>query len=178
MKRRPSPASWMTERQDAINKRLRREMKPQRRKRLWQKRRSPINGIGLFAALPIRAGTAIIEFKGRVIPWEEGAIMLMRGANHVIKFDAKHDMDARPQWSPAAHVNHGCYPNCAIKKKGGGLWLTSIRPVEQHEELLIDYGYDLGEEFEPCRCGHPRCRGLMLRRKDWPKLRRLMSKVL
>jgi len=119
----------------------------------------------------------IIEFKGRVIPWEEGAVMLLRGANHVITFDAKHDMDARPQWSPAGHVNHGCYPNCAIKKKRGGLWLTSIRPIEQGEELLIDYDFDLGEEFEPCRCGHPRCRGLMLRRKDWPKLRKLMSKV-
>jgi hypothetical protein len=78
----------------------------------------------LFATLPIRAGTPIIEFKGRIIPWEEGAIMLLRGAKHVIKFDAKHDMDARPQWTPAGHVNHGCYPNCAIKKKRGGLWLT------------------------------------------------------
>jgi len=103
--------------------------------------------------------------------------MLLRGANHVIRFDAKHDIDARPQWSPAGHVNHGCYPNCAIKKKGGSLWLTSIRPIEQHEELLIDYDYELGEEFEACGCGHPRCRGLMLRRKDWPKLRRLISKT-
>src|SRR6266496_1967911 len=145
---------------------MREEIKLQRRKRLWQKRRSPINGIGLFAALSIRAGTPIIEFKGRIIPWEEGAVMLLRGANHVIKFDARHDMDARPQWSPAGHVNHGCYPNCAIKKRRGGLWLTSIRPIEQ------------GEEFELCRCGYPRCRGLMLRRKDWPKLRKLMSKVL
>ena len=168
----------MTKQQDAINKRMREEIKLQRRKPLWEKRRSPINGIGLFATLPIRAGTPIIEFKGRVIPWEEGAIMLLRGANHVIKFDANHDMDARPQWSPAGYVNHGCYPNCAIKKKRGGLWLTSIRPIEQGEELLIDYDFELGEEFEPCRCGHPRCRGLMLRRKDWPKLRKLMPKVL
>ena len=168
----------MTKQQDAINKRMREEIKLQRRKSLWEKRRSPINGIGLFATLPIRAGTPIIEFKGRVIPWEEGAIMLLRGANHVIKFDARHDLDARPQWSPAGHVNHGCYPNCAIKKKRGGLWLTSIRPIEQGEELLIDYDFELGEEFESCRCGHPRCRGLMLRRKDWPKLRKLISKVL
>jgi hypothetical protein len=120
----------MTKQQDAINKRMRgEEIKLQRRKRLWQKRRSLINGVGLFAALPIRAARR-------------------------------------------------SYPNCAIKKKRGGLWLTSIRPIEQGEELLIDYDFDLGEEFEPCRCGHPRCRGIMLRRKDWPKLRRLMSKVL
>ena len=103
--------------------------------------------------------------------------MLLRGANHVIKFDANHDIDARPQWSSAGHVNHGCYPNCAIKRKHGSLWLTSIRPIEQGEELLIDYDFELGEEFEPCRCGHPRCRGLMLRRKDWPKLRRIMSRI-
>lgn len=153
------------------------QIKLRRRKRLWQKQRSPINGIGLFAALPIRAGTAIIEFKGRVIPWEEGALMLLRGANHIIKFDARHDLDARPQWSPAGHVNHGCYPNCAIRKKRGGLWLISMRPIKQGEELLIDYDFDLGEECGPCRCGHPRCRGLMLRKKDWPKLRRLMSKA-
>jgi uncharacterized protein len=149
----------------------------QRRKQLWQVRRSPINRIGLFATLPIKAGAPIIEFKGRVISWEEGAIMLLRGANHVIKFDAKHDMDARPQWSPAGHVNHGCYPNCAIKKKRGGLWLTSVRRIKQGEELLIDYDFDLGEEFEPCRCGHPRCRGLMLRKKDWPKLRKLLRNL-
>jgi uncharacterized protein len=167
----------MTKQHDAIDKRMREEIKLQRRKRLWQKRRSPINGIGLFAALSIRAGTPIIEFKGRIIPWEEGAVMLLRGANHVIKFDARHDMDARPQWSPAGHVNHGCYPNCAIKRKRGGLWLTSIRPIDQGEELLIDYDFELGEEFELCRCGHPRCRGLMLKRKDWPKLRKLMSRT-
>lgn len=146
-------------------------------KRLWQRQKSPISGVGLFAALPIRAGTAIIEFKGRLIPWDEGAIMLLRGANHVIKFDANHDLDARPQWSPAGHVNHGCYPNCVIKKRRGGLWLISMRPIEQGEELLIDYDFDLGEEFGPRRCGHPRCRRLMLRKKDWPKLRRLLSKV-
>jgi len=64
------------------------------RQKLWQKRRSPINGVGLFAASPIRTATPIIEFKGRIIPWNEGAIMLLRGANHVIKFDANHDMDA------------------------------------------------------------------------------------
>lgn len=153
------------------------QTKSRRPKRLWQTRRSPVNGVGLFAALPIRAGTAIIEFKGRIIPWDQGALMLLRGASHVIKFDANHDLDARPQWSPAGHVNHGCYPNCVIKKKRGGLWLTSIRSIEEGEELLIDYGFDLGEEFEACRCGHPRCRGLMLRKKDWPKLRRIMSKI-
>ena len=152
-------------------------MKLQRRKRLWEKRRSGINGVGLFAAGPIRSGTSIIEFRGRIIPWETGATMLLRGARHVIKFDANHDLDARPQWSPAGHVNHGCYPNCAIKKKRDGLWLTSIQPIKSGEELLIDYAFDLGEEFEPCKCGHPRCRGLMLRKKDWPKLRRIMSKI-
>jgi hypothetical protein len=156
---------------------MKKRNKPAGQKRLWQKRRSPINRIGLFAAEPIRPGTLIIEFKGRIISWETGALMLLRGANHVIKFDANHDLDARPQWSVAGHVNHGCYPNCAIKKRRGGLWLSSIRPIEQGEELLIDYGCDLGEEFEPCRCGHPRCRGLMLRKKDWPKLRRIMSKA-
>ena len=101
--------------------------------------------------------------------------MLLRGANHVIKFDANHDMDARPQWSPAGHVNHGCYPNCAIKKKRSGLWLTSIRQIEQGEELLIDYAFDLGEEFEPCRCGHPNCRGLMLKKKTGQNCANLMS---
>jgi hypothetical protein len=73
---------------------MREAIKLQRRKQLWQKRRSPINGIGLFAALPIRSGTPIIEFKGRIIPWEEGAIMLLRGAT-VIKFDANHDIARR-----------------------------------------------------------------------------------
>jgi hypothetical protein len=161
----------------AANKNRMASSEVQQRKRLWEKRGSSINGVGLFAAGPIRAGTPIIEFKGRIISWETGALMLLRGANHVIKFDANHDLDARPQWSPAGHVNHGCYPNCAIKKKRDSLWLTSIRTIEQGEELLIDYGFDLGEEFEPCRCGHPRCRGLMLRKKDWPKLRKIMSKV-
>jgi SET domain-containing protein len=157
---------------------MKRAIKRQRQRRLWQKGTSRVNGVGLFAAEPIRPGTMIIEFKGRLISWETGALMLLRGAKHVIKFDANHDLDARPQWSPAGHVNHGCYPNCAIKKTRGGLWLTSIRSIQQGEELLIDYGFDLGEEFEPCRCGHPQCRGLMLRKKDWPKLRRIMFKVL
>ena len=48
-----------------------RPLKLERRKRLWRKGTSPINRVGLFAARPIRAGTPIIEFKGRIISWEK-----------------------------------------------------------------------------------------------------------
>src|SRR5438034_10101921 len=96
---------------------MRKEIKLQRRKRLWQKRRSPINRIGLFAALPIRAGKPIIEFKGSVISWEEGAIMLLRGAYYIIKFDANYNMYACSQWRPARAVNHSRYLTGAHKNR-------------------------------------------------------------
>ena len=79
----------MTKQQDAINKRMREAIKLQRRKQLWQKRRSPINGIGLFAALTDQSRHADHRVQRPRYPRGKKAQSCYCAAqHHVIKFDA------------------------------------------------------------------------------------------
>jgi SET domain-containing protein len=67
---------------------------------------------------------------------------------------------------PLRFVNHSCEPNCEIfyweadegEVQEDRLWLSTIRPIEPGEELLIDYCWPADAAI-PCRCGAATCRG-------------------
>lgn len=68
--------------------------------------------------------------------------------------------------APLRFVNHSCDPNCEIfyweaepgEPQEDRLFLTTIRPIEPGEELLIDYAWPADAAI-PCRCGTASCRG-------------------
>ncbi len=115
---------------------------------------SPIHGLGLFAAEPIRAGETILAWRdcartlsdgqAAALPAEERRYLSFIDGQHVL-FDP-----------PARFVNHSCAPNA----RGGGERDAALRDIAAGEEITVDYvaervpGLDLA-----CRCGAPGCRG-------------------
>ncbi|HEX4787226.1 MAG TPA: SET domain-containing protein [Actinospica sp.] len=133
-------------------------------------RTSAIEGKGLFARAPIRAGTAVSRLGGR----------LVSGAGLRAAFEAAARDPARPYIDtitvaddahlilpprrPNGYGNHSCDPN---------LWwidaytLAARRPIAADEELTNDYGTSTGVEFRmKCGCGSQLCRGVVTG-EDW-----------
>jgi SET domain-containing protein len=57
------------------------------------------------------------------------------------------------------------------------VWIFSIKPIAQGEELTFNYGYSL-DDFRnyPCRCGAPSCVGYMVSEELLPVVRGLLAR--
>jgi len=122
-------------------------------------RRSPIEGLGLFAAGPVRAGERI------------------RRINVVREITAdaplREDLGERPDHCdypdgrvvllgyPDRHVNHSCDPSAWVRYEGEAAWLVARRDIAAGAEITCDYNINIsGGTSWPCRCGAARCRGV------------------
>jgi SET domain-containing protein len=148
------------------------------------RRRSAIHGTGVFAKAPIRKGELVAEYKGRrITPAEsdrrQGNDM---GSGHTFLFSLNEAWDVDPSvgGNIARWINHGCAPNCVAlveehasrDPKKDRILIEARRRIEPGEEILYDYGIELEESYTrkllktwACRCGSPRCKGTILKRK-------------
>ncbi len=141
---------------------------------VFEVRRSPIQGRGVFAIAPIRKGKRITEYLGEPITHEEADRRYddNNGRHHTFLFILDDDtvLDARHQGSDARYINHSCDPNCETVIEDGHIWISAIKPVKPETELTYDYRFEWQDEYEPediryyaCRCGSAKCRGTILR---------------
>lgn len=146
---------------------------------LYEVRRSPVHGLGVFAARPIAKGTRIVEYDGeRVTHQEADRRYEDKDArdNHTFLFvvDRRTVIDAGVNGNDARFINHSCDPNCESVIEGRRVFIEAIRDIAPGEELSYDYQIgrerddppDVDEIFA-CRCGAAQCRGTML----WPAKR-------
>jgi SET domain-containing protein len=135
-------------------------------------KRSPIAGLGGFAACDIPKGTRIIEYTGERISAKEAYIRWSRNRRRRIllfSVNGRTFIDAAVNGGPAKRINHSCQGNCeAQPTTRGRVYIVARRNIKAGEELTYDYRLDLGErdlphakEIYPCRCGSSRCRGTM-----------------
>ena len=150
---------------------------------LFEVRRSPIQGRGVFATANIRKGKRITEYLGEPITHEEADRRYddNNGRHHTFLFilDDKTVLDARHEGNDARYINHSCDPNCeAVIDEKNRIWIYALRPIRTGEELSYDYQFERTgsarldaqlEKFYACRCGAERCRGSLLKKK---KIRR------
>jgi hypothetical protein len=139
-----------------------------------QVRRSGVHGKGVYALVPIRKGTRIIEYVGEIVTWAEAQRRHPRDPsdpNHTFYFhiDDKHVIDAGVGGNAARWINHACEPNCKAEEEDGRIFIDAKRHIAPGEELFYDYGLIIDERYTPklkkqyeCRCGSRRCRGTML----------------
>jgi hypothetical protein len=135
---------------------------------------SPIQGRGLFARTRIAAG-AVVAVKGghvfgRVMRQELqlrlGAAEIQIGDDLYIGPVAEEEREGCMIFS-----NHSCDPNVGVQ---GQVVFAAMRAVEPGEELTHDWAMtDDDDDQLECRCGSPRCRGVVTGR-DWqrPELQR------
>jgi SET domain-containing protein len=127
------------------------------------KRRSKIQGWGVYTTQPISKNTRIIHYAGEKIPNKESlkreARYLKKGHIWCFKLNRLYVRDAAVGGNIARYVNHSCTPNCYTQVIGDTIWIRAARNIRRGEELTYDYSTD-GVGSVPCRC-RPGCRTLL-----------------
>lgn len=137
-------------------------------------RRSKIHGRGVFATMPIRKGTRIIEYKGKRISYDLACELypdVDGQPTHTFLFEIDEDtvIDAAQGGNAARWINHSCEPNCEAVDEDGRIYIEAIRNIKEGEELGYNYGIRLETPHTaaekkrwPCHCGAKSCRGTLL----------------
>ena len=123
-------------------------------------KRSPIQGLGLFALSDVPARRKLGELGGELISQRE-ARRRARATDciAIVEFDDGTALDASRQGSDFRYVNHSCEPNTFMRLYKGRVEFYTLRRVEAGEELTCDYGETHHDGTLACRCGSERCRG-------------------
>jgi uncharacterized protein len=119
---------------------------------------------GVFARLPLPAGTVLTVWGGRVVPAGEFLLLPPERRRAGIQVEEGLFLVA-PAFEPSEHFNHSCAPNAAMR---GQIALAARRGIEAGEEVCFDYAMSDGlayDEFD-CDCGAPACRGRVTA-EDW-----------
>ena len=131
--------------------------------KMIEKRRSRIQGWGVFATERIPKNRRIIDYAGEKISNQESLKRERRyiKKRHIwcFKLTNRTVIDAGVGGNLARYVNHSCRPNCYIRIEDGVIWIRASRTIRKGEELTYNYNTD-GEGLIKCRCG-PACQSLL-----------------
>jgi SET domain-containing protein len=150
----------------------------------FQVRPSPIAGRGVFATRRIPAGTRLIEYVGERISSDEADRRYDDDSmpeHHTLLFavDDETVIDAATGGNDARFFNHACKPNCQAVNEDGRIFVYTLVDITPGTELVYDYSLSRDEPWDErfrdlyvCRCGAPRCRGIILRSPKPPAARK------
>jgi SET domain-containing protein len=124
-----------------------------------EKRRSLIQGWGVFATQSINKNKRIVQYAGEKITNRESLKREKRylGRGHIwcFKLNRLYVRDAAVGGNVARYINHSCTPNCYTRVIGDTIWIIAARNIRKGEELTYDYSTD-GVGTVRCRCS-PGC---------------------
>ena len=128
-----------------------------------EKRRSKIQGWGVYATQTIRKNTRITFYAGEKISNQESlkreVRYIRRGHIWCFKLTNRTVIDAAVGGNIARYINHSCRPNCYVHIVDGTIWIRAARTICKGEELTYNYNTD-GEGLIKCRC-RPGCQTLL-----------------
>ena len=128
-----------------------------------KKRRSRIQGWGVFATRTITKNTRIVDYAGEKISNRESLVREVRylRAGHIWCFKLNHlyARDAAVDGNVARFINHSCRPNCYVQVVGQTIWIRAAKNIRRGEELTYDYNTE-GAGSIPCRC-RPDCKVIL-----------------
>lgn len=114
-----------------------------------------VNGLGLFAKVPMKKGDCIIEYIGEVINDKEAN---NRGGRYLFQTSKDRHIDGTTRSNIARYINHSCRPNCEVDIIKGRVFVYAKRKIEPGEELAYDYGKEYWDEhIKPKGCGCVKC---------------------
>ena len=124
------------------------------------RRRSSVQGYGVFAMQEINKNARVIDYAGELI--RNGKACEAREDRYmrddcvwVFRVNRAWSRDANVGGNIARFINHSCTPNCWIDVVDKTIWIRAARRIYPGEELTYDYAID-GELTIPCRC-RPGC---------------------
>ena len=124
-----------------------------------ERRKSKIQGWGVFATETITKNTRIVDYAGEKIPNKESlkreARYLKQGHIWCFKLTSRTAVDGHVGGNLSRFINHSCTPNCWFEVENKTIWIRAGRNIRRGEELTYDYSI-IGERTIPCRC-RPGC---------------------
>lgn len=126
--------------------------KPFPRKYLKVKR--GINGFGLFTTEPIKKGTLIIYYIGKLLTAAQAD---EKAGQYLFEINSRWTIDGSTRKNLARYINHSCRPNCESDTfdRTKTITITAIKNIKAGEELTYDYGRVFWKEYikpKGCRC--------------------------
>lgn len=125
-------------------------------------RKSTIDGMGLFATMPIRGRVKLGEFMGERIS-QRTARRRAKGARRIaiVELGNGRAIDASVGGNGFRYINHSCSPNAYMRIVRNTVEFYALRDIAPGEELTCDYGETHHEGTLGCRCGSPDCKGAL-----------------
>lgn len=117
-------------------------------------------GLGLFATMPIRKNTLIVEYSGPRIPTAEAHARERKGrSKYMFEISRRWSIDGGGRDNMGRYANHACKPNAESVLLRGKVFLKAIRRIQPGEEITYDYGPEYVRLFfkDGCKCAT--CRG-------------------
>lgn len=112
-------------------------------------------GLGLFATMPIKRGTWLLEYTGEMLKDRDAKKREDRGARYLFEVNARWTVDGFPRSNVARYANHSCKPNMEVEIIKKRILLRTIRTIHPGDELVYNYGRDYLENYIPvCKCDH------------------------
>lgn len=110
-------------------------------------------GLGLFAVEPVKKGTWILEYVGKIINGRK-EVADYPANKYLFETSAVRMIDGSTRANIARYINHSCKPNCEIDVVAGRVFIKTIKRVEAGMEFLYDYGEEYFDEYigHRCRC--------------------------
>ena len=125
-----------------------------------KRRRSRVQGWGVFALEPINKNKRIIQYEGELITHKQSRNREDRYLRHgeiwCFTVNRRWVRDANKGGNVARFINHACKPNCYAEIVGHTIWIRAARNITAGEVLNYNYHTD-GDATIPCRC-RPGCK--------------------
>ena len=124
-----------------------------------ERRRSRIQGWGVFTTRPINKNKRIVTYDGEKVANKDSlkreARYLKKGHIWCFKLNRLYVRDAAVGGNIARFINHSCTPNCYTRVIGDQIWIIAAKNIRRGEELTYDYLTDPPGNIR-CRC-RPGC---------------------
>jgi SET domain-containing protein len=122
-------------------------------------RKSPINGLGCFAAAHFPKGGLIAEYAGQRISHTEAMRRMRRpGPKHVSELGHDCYIDGSVGGNGSQYINHSCEPNADVLIMDGVMLIFPLRDIEPGEEITIDYLNSFEDDLTDCLCRSASCK--------------------
>jgi SET domain-containing protein len=111
-------------------------------------------GLGLFATMPIRKGTYVVEYTGPIMDSAQAEKMEDRGNRYLFEINNRWTIDGAGRANIGRYANHSHKANMEPMIENKRIFLKAIRNIQPGDELVYDYGKDYLAAYIPvCKCG-------------------------
>ncbi|EAQ35462.1 Nuclear protein SET [Nitrobacter sp. Nb-311A] len=113
-------------------------------------------GLGLFATKPIKKGTKIIRYSGRMLDCTKEKDDAVEN-KYLFQITSRWTIDGSMRSNVARYINHSCKPNAEsdVRKIKRRVDIRAIKDIAPGEEINYDYGTEYFKEYlKPigCKC--------------------------